>query len=68
VALPQALPFLERGAVVRVLPDWYVDAGTISIYFAAHKLLPAKTRVFVDFVVEQFRLQRLPEKFAPWAA
>jgi DNA-binding transcriptional LysR family regulator len=65
VAMPQALPQLERGAVVRVLSDWYVDAGTISVYFAAHKLLPAKTRAFVDFVVEQFRLQRLSQRFAP---
>jgi len=65
VAMPQALPYLESGAVVRVLPDWYVDAGSISVYFAAHKLLPAKTRAFVDFVVEQFRLQRLAQRFAP---
>ncbi len=57
VAAPQAAPYLISGELQRVLPDWLVDAGTISIYFAAHKLLPAKTRVFVDFVVEQFREQ-----------
>lgn len=65
VAMPQALPHLERGSVVRVLPDWYVDAGSIAIYFAAHKLLPAKTRAFVDFVVEQFRRLQLAQRFAP---
>lgn len=65
VAMPQALPYLERGAVVRVLPDWHVDAGTISIYFAAHRLLPAKTRAFVDFVVDHFRMLKLPQRFAP---
>lgn len=63
VAMPQALPYLESGAVVRVLPDWYVDAGMISVYFAAHKLLPAKTRVFVDFVIEQFKRQKWAEQF-----
>lgn len=65
VAMPQALPYLTRGDVVRVLPDWYVDAGNISIYFAAHKLLSAKTRVFVDFVVEQFRSRGWSKQFLP---
>jgi DNA-binding transcriptional LysR family regulator len=62
-AMPQTLPYLKSGALLRVLPDWYVDAGAISIYFAAHKLLPAKTRVFVDFVVEQFEKERWAEQF-----
>lgn len=64
VAMPQAAPFLTRGELERVLPDWYVDVGAISIYFAAHKLLPAKTRAFVDFVVEQCRAQQWAEVFA----
>jgi DNA-binding transcriptional LysR family regulator len=63
VSLPNALPFLERKALVRVLPDWYVDAGTLSLYFAAQKLLPAKTRVFVDHVVEHFRAYQLAKRF-----
>ncbi len=66
VAMPQALPYLKRGDVVRVLPDWYVDAGVISVYFVAHKLLPAKTRVFIDFIVEQFRSNDWAKKFSPF--
>lgn len=66
VSMPQASPYLRRGDVERVLPDWYVDAGVISIYFAAHKLLPAKTRVFIDFVVEQFRTNKWAELFSPF--
>lgn len=62
-AVPQALPYLESGTLVRVLPGWHVNAGSISIYFAAHKLLPAKTRAFVDFVVAQFKQQKLAERF-----
>jgi DNA-binding transcriptional LysR family regulator len=62
-ALPQALPYLQNGTLQRVLPDWYVDAGAISGYFAALKLLPAKTRVFVDFVVEVFERERWREAF-----
>ncbi len=64
VAMPHALPYLERGTLVRVLPDWYVDTGMLSLYFTATRLLPAKTRVFVDFVVEHFRRERLAERFS----
>lgn len=64
VSMPHALPHLQSGALQRVLPDWYVDTGIISIHFAAQKLLPQKTRVFVDFVVEQFRAQGLDKRFS----
>jgi DNA-binding transcriptional LysR family regulator len=62
-AMPNVLPQLESGALVRLLPDWYADAGPISLYFASQKLLPAKTRAFVDFVIEQFRAQQLAQRF-----
>jgi DNA-binding transcriptional LysR family regulator len=64
VAMPHALLYLDRGTLVRVLPDWYVDTGMLSLYFTAARLLPAKTRVFVDFVVEHFRRERLAERFS----
>src|SRR5207248_902203 len=64
MAVCHALPHLERGALVRLVPQWYADGGPISIYYASHKLLPAKTRVFVDFVVQAFKLHRLAERFA----
>jgi DNA-binding transcriptional LysR family regulator len=64
IAVPHALPHLESGALLRLVPQWYADGGPISIYYASRTLLPAKTRVFVDFVVEAFRHQRLSERFA----
>lgn len=64
VAVPHALPHLESGRLVRVLPQWYADAGSISLYYATRTLLPAKTRVFVEHVIEAFRRQRLAERFA----
>jgi DNA-binding transcriptional LysR family regulator len=66
VSLPNALPYLQSGALVRVLPDWYADGGTLSLYFAAQKLLPAKTRVFVDYVVEHFRAHKLAKLFSAY--
>src|SRR3546814_4535442 len=64
VSMPIAVPFLETGALQRVLPDWYVDDGNISIYYAEHKLLPGKTRAFVDFIIEQFAEQGLARRFS----
>jgi len=64
VAVPDVLPQLESGALVRLVPKWYADAGPISLYCANRKLLPSKTRVFIDFVVEAFRRDRLAERFA----
>ncbi|WP_321848619.1 LysR family transcriptional regulator [Pseudomonas paraveronii] len=64
VSMPMAVPFLDSGAVVRVLPDWYVDDGNISIYYAEHKLLPGKTRAFVDFILEQFVMTGLAQRFS----
>jgi DNA-binding transcriptional LysR family regulator len=64
IAVPHALPYLESGALVRLVPQWYADAGPISIYYATRTLLPAKTRAFVDFVVDAFRSQHLAERFA----
>lgn len=49
---------------MRLLPDWHADIGAISLYFAGQKLMPAKTRVFIDFVIEQFKQQGLAKKFS----
>lgn len=54
LAMPDVLALLERGELVRLLPDWYVDAGAVSLYYPSRTLLPGKTRAFVDFVVEAF--------------
>lgn len=64
IAVPHALPHLESGALVRLVPQWYTDAGPISIYYASRTLVPAKTRVFIDFVVDAFQRKRLAERFA----
>ncbi|RJF92078.1 LysR family transcriptional regulator [Noviherbaspirillum saxi] len=63
-SLPHALPYLEKGTLVRVLPDWYVDAGMLALYFPAQNLMPAKTRAFVDFVVTHFREAKLAQRFS----
>ena len=64
LAVPDVLPQLERGELVRLLPRWYVDAGAISIYYATRSQMPAKTRVFIDFVAETFERHQLARRFA----
>ncbi len=63
-----AVPFVERhlesGTLQRLLPDWYADLGAISIYFTSQKLLPAKTRAFVNHVTTAFREQDLARRFS----
>ncbi|UGQ47735.1 LysR family transcriptional regulator [Massilia endophytica] len=56
IPAPHAAPYIASGRLLRLLPEWCGEAGPLSIYYSSKKLLPAKTRVFVDFVVEQFRL------------
>lgn len=64
VAPPHAAAHLASGALLRLLDDWHVDAGPISIYFPGQKLLPGKTRVFVDFIFSAFRSPQLKQLFA----
>ena len=64
VPIPHALQHIESGRLVRVLPEWYVETGVISLYFAAKKLMPAKTRVFVDFIVDRFQSQHLAQRWS----
>lgn len=61
---PDALAHLDSGELIRLVPSWYVDIGPISIYYANRTLLPLKTRVFIDFVIEGFKRHRWPERFA----
>jgi DNA-binding transcriptional LysR family regulator len=64
LVVPDAMPHLERGELVRLLPRWYADLGPISLYYASKRMLPGKTRVFIDHVAEAFRRERLAERFA----
>jgi DNA-binding transcriptional LysR family regulator len=55
IPMPFAFASIRSGELVRLLPGWYSDAGPLSIYYPTRRMLPAKTRVFIDFVVERFR-------------
>jgi DNA-binding transcriptional LysR family regulator len=44
------------GRLVHCRPDLSLDGGEVFVLFHGHKDLPAKTRVFVDFLVERLNL------------
>jgi DNA-binding transcriptional LysR family regulator len=43
---------LEKGELVRVLPEWSLPEVTGWAVFPGRRLMPAKTRVFLDMMVE----------------
>jgi len=59
--MPFALAHIASGELVRLLPGWYSDAGPLSLYYPTRQMLPAKTRVFADFVTERFRAARFAQ-------
>ena len=63
VILPDVLPLLEQGKLVRLLPRWYGDVGLISMYMPSRAGMPAKTRVFVDYLAEACRQSGFKRRF-----
>ncbi|MRX10230.1 LysR family transcriptional regulator [Pseudoduganella sp. FT25W] len=49
-----ARPYLQRGELVRVLPEWAFPQVTGWAVFPGRRLMPAKTRVFIDMLQEAF--------------
>jgi DNA-binding transcriptional LysR family regulator len=64
LAVPVALPYIKRGALVRVLPEWWADTGPISLYYSSRALQPRKTAAFVDAVMAHFRQHDLSRRFS----
>lgn len=49
-----AMPYLERSELVRVLPDWHLAPKDLWAVFPGRRLMPARTRAFVDTLLEKF--------------
>lgn len=50
-----AKPYLERGELVRVLPEWRFPRVTGWAVFPGRRLMPAKTRAFLDLMEELYQ-------------
>jgi DNA-binding transcriptional LysR family regulator len=57
VALDLVAPYLMRGELVRVLRPWI--AGRLTLYAAlpSRQFLPERSRVFLEYLIEQTRIQ-----------
>ena len=59
---------LESGSLIRVLPDYQVTSLDIWAIYPSRRQLPAKVRVFIDFLEEKFSRDRTllaPLQFKP---
>ena len=45
-------PFMARGELVRILPDWSEELYPLYAYHPSRHLPPAKVRAFLDFIQE----------------
>ena len=53
-----ALPGVRRGELHRVLPEWHLPPNPACAVFPGRRLMPAKTRVFIDML--QAALNKTP--------
>lgn len=57
-------PYLRSGELVRLLPDWLGLAADIYAVYPQAELLPAKVRLFLDFLADRFAFFRATD--AAW--
>lgn len=49
-----ALPYLQRGELVQVLPEWRLPPVSAWAVFPGRRLMPTRTRVFLDALSAKF--------------
>ena len=49
-----AEPYVRSGQLVQVLPDWSAPAHAAWAVFPGRRLMPSRTRVFLDAMAEEF--------------
>lgn len=54
-SLTFAAPYVQTGELVRVLPEWELPSSSGWAVFPGRRLMPAKTRAFLDLMAEVCR-------------
>lgn len=49
-----AEPYVKSGQLVRVLPEWHFPPAPLWAMFPGCRLMPARTRVFIDALTAKF--------------
>jgi len=47
-------PYVKGGQLARVLPDWHLPPATLWAVFPGRRLMPARTRAFIDALLARF--------------
>lgn len=50
VPMLSALPYLQTGAIVRILPEWDLQPLSVFALYASRQYLDAKIRIWIDFL------------------
>ena len=61
-----AAPYLASGTLVQVLPDWIFSSYTVYAAVPSRRMVPARTRVFLDFVSEYVARTLADERSCQW--
>lgn len=46
---------LKSGQLIQMLPEWQSDSAPIRLVFPSRKFLPARTRLFIDYLIDFFK-------------
>ena len=67
-ALPKypASDYFSDGSLVHLLPEWIFDRYTVYVALPTRKLIPARTRAFLDFASEMMLRPLGPDKASPF--
>ncbi|MFH7565697.1 LysR substrate-binding domain-containing protein [Oceanimonas smirnovii] len=60
VGIGHAQACIEQGCFRRVLRDYEADPIQVMIYYSSRNYLPAKTRVFIDHLMEHVHVDFSP--------
>ena len=59
-----AAPYMQNGELIQVLPDWSLPAIPVWAVFPGRRLMPTRTRVFLDAMQAEFSGPRCQQKEA----
>lgn len=59
-----AEPYVASGELVPVLPDWSLTPEPVWAVFPGRRLMPARTRAFLDALTEEFSVPRCQAQLA----
>ncbi|RYY75451.1 MAG: LysR family transcriptional regulator [Gammaproteobacteria bacterium] len=50
---------IESGQLIHLLPEWHSEPATIRVVFPSRQFLPARTRLFIDYLAEFFKMEEV---------